>query len=236
MLSSGVVNPKRYRKLLIFYFTLEPKQRRFDMNPILAELIKSFKKTGDMEKDVLNFLELHNYPRIAEHSIKVGYESIRLAKEFNEDEEKAAIAGYLHDVSVVFPNNERIDVAKELGIDVLPEEETFPLIIHQKISKEMAREIFDVHDESILEAISCHTTLKANSSKLDRVLFVADKIEWDQKGTPPYIKVLLQQLDVSLEHGAFTYINYLWSQRENLKVIHPWLEDAYFEFKETLQL
>jgi predicted HD superfamily hydrolase involved in NAD metabolism len=207
-----------------------------DMNPILTNLVGSFEKTGDIEKDVHHFLEIHNYPRIAEHSIRVGYEARRLAGEFGVDEDSATISGFLHDISVVFPNNERIRVSRELGIDVLAEEETFPLIVHQKISKVMAKEIFDIHDELILDAIGCHTTLRANSTKLDRVLFVADKIEWDQKGTPPYIEELKEQLNTSLEHGSFAYIKYLWDQRNSLKVVHPWLEDAYFELKNSLSL
>ncbi|WP_236838644.1 bis(5'-nucleosyl)-tetraphosphatase (symmetrical) YqeK [Caldalkalibacillus salinus] len=206
------------------------------MHEILANLVKSFEKTGDIEKDVGNFLEMHGFYQTAKHSIQVGYESKRLARDFGVDQDSAAMSGFLHDISAVFPNNERINVSNELGIEVLPEEETFPLIIHQKISRVMAKEIFHINEELILDAISCHTTLRANSTTLDRVLFVADKIEWDQKGTPPYIEELKNQLNISLEHGAFSYIKYLWEQRESLKVVHPWLADAYFELKYKLNL
>ncbi|OLF95341.1 Hydrolase (HAD superfamily) [Bacillus licheniformis] len=34
------------------------------------------------------------------------------------------------------------------------------MIIHQKLSKVMARDLFQVADEDILNAIECHTTLK----------------------------------------------------------------------------
>lgn len=62
------------------------------------------------------------------------------------------------------------------------------MIIHQKISKEMARDIFNIMDQEILDAVGCHTTLKKNSTILDKVLFVADKIEWDQIGEPPRLR------------------------------------------------
>lgn len=204
------------------------------MNPILTSLIESFIVTGDIEKDVRSFLEIHKYPQIAEHSIKVGYEAKRLARKFELDEDAAAISGFLHDISVVFPNNERLKVAKELGIDVLIEEESFPLIIHQKISKVIAKEIFGICDNIILNAIGCHTTLKANSSPLDRLIFVADKIQWDQNGTPPYVEELRDQLKISLEHGAFFYISYLWKRRNTLKVLHPWLVDAYHDLNNRI--
>ena len=57
-------------------------------------------------------LKLHTFPRIAEHSIIVGYEAKRLARKFELDEDLAAILGFLHDIGVVFPNNKRIKVAK----------------------------------------------------------------------------------------------------------------------------
>ena len=44
-----------------------------------------------------------------------------------------------------------------------------------------------MHDEETLNAICCHTTLRKHATKMDLVLFVADKIEWDQNGTPPYL-------------------------------------------------
>lgn len=80
---------------------------------------------------------------------------------------------------------------------------------------------------SVLSAIECHTTLKASPSALDMVLFVADKIEWDQSGTPPYLDRIHHALQHSLEQAAFAYLSFLWEQREKLRVVHPWLKEAY---------
>lgn len=108
------------------------------------------------------------------------------------------------------------------------------MIIHQKISKVIAREIFEVKDETILNAIGCHTTLHKDATRIDLVLFVADKIEWDQKGIPPYIVEVQEALEKSIEHAAFAYISYLWERRETLKVLHPWLGEAYWDLKAKL--
>ncbi|NDI34094.1 bis(5'-nucleosyl)-tetraphosphatase (symmetrical) YqeK [Chengkuizengella sediminis] len=204
------------------------------MNSYLLDKIEPVDLTGVLEKDVVRILQIHDKPIIAEHSIRVAAEAKKLALQFNVNPEAAEIAGLLHDISGIFPNHERIEVAKQLSIDILPEEEKFPLIIHQKISRVMAKEIFKINDPFILDAIGCHTTLCANSTSLDKVLFVADKIEWDQTGKPPYIHQLLTQMEKSLEHAAFSYIKFLWDQRDSLKVVHPWLADAYFELKEVI--
>ncbi len=108
------------------------------------------------------------------------------------------------------------------------------MIIHQKLSRVIAKEVFKVEDEEVLNAISCHTTLRKNATKMDLVLFIADKIEWVQKGTPPYILKAKNGLEKSLEHAAFAYISYLWERKDTLKVIHPWLEEAYWHLKEIV--
>jgi len=190
--------------------------------------------SGNLRDDIYNFLVINGCPKTAEHCVRVGKEARKIAEKYDANKDSAEIAGYLHDISAVFSNDVRIQVSLDLGIEVLPEEETFPMIIHQKISKEMARDLFNIKDNEILNAIGCHTTLKRNSTLLDKVLFVADKIEWDQSGKPPYLDQITQQLDHSLNHAAFEYINFLWKQRESLRVIHPWLRDAYYYLKEMV--
>ena len=106
------------------------------------------------------------------------------------------------------------------------------MIVHQKLSVEIAREIFGVADEKVLSAVGCHTTLKAKASILDKVVFVADKIAWDQEGKPPYLDPMLAALETSLDAGALAYLSYLWEQRDQLKVVHPWMKDAYLELAE----
>ncbi|SMF79953.1 putative HD superfamily hydrolase of NAD metabolism [Paenibacillus uliginis N3/975] len=205
------------------------------MQAILKELTRNMNFTHDLKQDIQLFLISNHCPKTAEHCMEVGTEARRVATLFNADPDEAEIGGWLHDISAVIPNNERIAAAKELQIDILAEEEAFPMIIHQKISKVMAKEIFKITNAEILDAVGCHTTLRRNSSKLDQVLFVADKIAWDQSGIPPYIQELHRNLEVSLTYGAFSYINYLWERKESLKVIHPWLRDAYEELNDLLK-
>ncbi|MFD0681658.1 MULTISPECIES: bis(5'-nucleosyl)-tetraphosphatase (symmetrical) YqeK [unclassified Paenibacillus] len=206
------------------------------LHPLLQQMKSSMTFSGDLEEDVSSFLRLHNHPHTAEHCLKVGYEAGRLAARFGCDADQARAAGFLHDISAIIPNNQRIDAAREWNLDILPEEERFPMIIHQKLSRVIAEQVFGIELTPVLEAIECHTTLKAPSTLLDKIVFIADKIEWDQSGQPPYLAELLSQLDISLEHGVYVYIEYLWSRREHLKVVHPWLIDAHTDLVTSLRL
>ncbi len=185
-----------------------------------------------LEQEVAKFFKKHAHIHTLEHSIKVANEAMVLAKRFKSKPRKAQIAGYLHDISAVIPNSKRIDLADKLGIDVLAEERILPMIIHQKLSAVIAKELFDVNDSKILSAIACHTTLKAKATVLDKVVFTADKIRWDSQGKPPYLKGLLKALETSLDSASFYYINYLYRQKEKLPVVHPYLLAAYDELKE----
>ena len=154
---------------------------------MLYKDIYSFTPTGKIENDIKAFLLKYNKEVTYKHSIRVANEARKIAVKYHVNEEKATIAGYLHDISAIFPNEARIVVAEQFGIEILQEEREFPMIIHQKLSKVIAKEIFKVDDEEILNAICCHTTLRKHATKMDLVLFVADKIEWDQNGAPPYL-------------------------------------------------
>lgn len=181
---------------------------------------------------VKKFLVEQNCLKTYDHCISVGDYAFELGENYLDEPDKARIAGYLHDISAIYPNDQRVDVAKKMGIDLYKEEIELPMIIHQKISKEIAFNEFNVTDPVILSAIECHTTLKEDYSDLDLVVFIADKIKWDQQGKPPYIAGLMTALDRSLEAAAYYYIDYLL--KHDILVIHPWLNEAHGKLKQQL--
>lgn len=198
---------------------------------ILSDLLENIAFTHQIEKDAYKFLEYHGYKEIAEHCSKVANEAERLAKRFNVDNVSCKMAGYLHDVGRVFSDSQSVDIASQLGIQILGEEHTYAGLLHQKISKVLAYELFGIKDNNILNAIECHTTLKAGASDIDLVLFIADKLSWDSSDSKPILSGILNGLERSLKHGAFSYISYLYENRNNIKVLHPWTLEAYNDLK-----
>jgi predicted HD superfamily hydrolase involved in NAD metabolism len=144
------------------------------MDPFFAFYLRGFALTGNVPDDVSALLARHGCLRTLEHSWRVAAEAGRLARFWKENPGRAETAGWLHDISVIVPPEERVDLARRLGIDVLPEERAYPMILHQKLSAAMACEVFSIQDPAVLSAIECHTTLKAGAGRLDKILFVAD--------------------------------------------------------------
>lgn len=197
------------------------------MHQIIMESRKQLELTNDIVKDIINLLYKYGQDVVAEHSRAVVKEAERLASLFGEDCNNARIAGALHDISAIIPNDKKIEVAESLKINILSEEREFPPIIHQKLSREIAIILFEITNEEILDAICCHTTLKSNPTRLDTILFIADKLRWDQEGVPPYLNKVKEGLEKSLEDGVFVFIEYFYQNKSNLKILHPWLVEAY---------
>jgi predicted HD superfamily hydrolase involved in NAD metabolism len=193
---------------------------------LLANLCGNLHLTGNIAEDVSAFLHHHHHPETALHCQHVATAAREVAIVTQTNPTQAHTAGWLHDVSAIFPASERVQIARALGLEVLAEEDRCPMIVHQKLSRLMAQEIFGVTDALILDAVGCHTTLRPQPTTLDKVLFVADKLAWDQPGTPPYAQALQAALARSLDQATLFFLTYLWERRDSLLVIHPWLRAA----------
>lgn len=196
---------------------------------LLAALTDGWAATGDVRRAAPAFLTHHGLPHTAAHVAAVAAEARRLALRFGLDADAAEMAGWLHDISAPIPNSERVAAAYAFGVDVLPEEIALPMIVHQRLSAMLARDLFGVRDAATCAAIGCHTTLKPGATPLDTAVFVADKIAWDQPGVPPYLPALTAALDASLDAASFVYLDYLWQRRQSLGVVHPWFRAAHAE-------
>jgi len=194
--------------------------------PTLMELRAGFTPGGWLAEDVPAFLLHNECPRAAAHCANVAMAARKLAEKFGVDPLAAEAGGWLHDVSAVWPDDQRLAAAEALGVGVLEVERVWPKIVHQKLSVVLAREVFQVRDAGVLSAVGCHTTLKAGASALDKVVFIADKLAWDEPYDAPWHPDLREALERSLDEGCRVYLKSLWEQREKLAVFHPWTEEA----------
>lgn len=167
------------------------------------------------------------------HVEEVADTGVRLAQTHCLDPEKIRIAALLHDVSVIMSPQEMYETAKDRNMPIDPAEEKYHFLLHQRISRLIAGEQFDIRDEVILDAIECHTTLKKSAGPYDKALFVADKISWDQQGVPPYHETLEKLAGESLDEACLFYIRYQF-EHQLLLMPHRWIIEAYEDLMEKL--
>lgn len=196
------------------------------MDQVLMSYFEHYNKGDGLFSYLEKFYARHHSLDTWEHCKKVAEEARKLADAYQADPVIAEQAGWLHDIGTVVPNNEKIRLCEELHISVLAEERVFPYILHQKLSRDMTTKVFELTDPQLLNAIECHTTLRAEMSKMDKVLFVADKLSWDNADAAPYIKEMRIKAAQSLEDAVMVYLDHVWRNREHMKVVHPWLIEA----------
>ena len=87
-------------------------------------------------------------------------------------------------------------------------------------------------EANILSAIECHTTLKKEINDYNKIIFLADKLAWDQGGIPPYYQQLKNAVNISLDKGCYWFISYQFETHQ-LLLPHTWLLEAYEKLKQT---
>lgn len=191
--------------------------------------------TGDVAEDVNNFLLQNNKPKILKHVIDVANTNSIIAEKYGLDKDVCSICGYLHDISAVIQPKDMLTYMVENNLFIDESERKYPSILHQRISRLMAKNFFNIDDDIILSAIECHTTLKPNPSQYDMALFIADKLSWDQEGAAPFYKVVIKDLSISLEKACLSYINYI-IENDMILYPHSWMIESKEYLEKTLSM
>lgn len=112
-----------------------------------------------------------------EHSLGVMNTAMQLATVHGADAERAALAGLLHDCARCVPEDILVEMAREFNLSMHEVDLALPVLLHAPVGARLARRDFGVQDEAVLRAVAVHTLGDKHMTLLDKVLFVADKVE-----------------------------------------------------------
>ena len=108
------------------------------------------------------------------HCLSVAAVSMELANIYGIDKDKAYVAGLVHDIAKEFSDDENNYYIDKYNLPKIDEE--YKRIIHSYVGAVYLKEKYNM-DDDICEAVRVHTTGSMNMSMLDKIVFVADKIE-----------------------------------------------------------
>jgi len=111
------------------------------------------------------------------HCERVARTALELARRFGVDEERAELAGLLHDVARDEGDEGLLALAAELDCPVTEFERDHPYLLHARVGAAMARRAIPGIGESVVSAIEVHTVGALPMSDLDRVVYLADMVE-----------------------------------------------------------
>lgn len=114
------------------------------------------------------------------HSLGVMEMSEELAKKYNVDIERAKKAALMHDMAKAMPVENLRNYIKTNNLQVSENEMQAGVALHGTVAADICKKKYDFDDE-MCEAISCHTIGKENMTVLEKVVFIADKIDKTRK-------------------------------------------------------
>ena len=146
--------------------------------------------------DLKEILSEHRY----NHSIGVMNKAIELAKIYNVDVDKAALAGLTHDIAKDMSASDAIAFAEKNNIKLDEVEKINTRLLHGKIGALVVKEKYGL-DEQIQKSIEYHTETSKHMDLLAKIIYVADKIE-DTRTPTNFIrtvqKIALQDIDEAI--------------------------------------
>ncbi|HHZ03149.1 MAG TPA: HD domain-containing protein [Tissierellia bacterium] len=136
-------------------------------------------------------------PKLYNHSIGTMEEAEKLAKVYNYDILKAKVAGLLH------------DCGKSRCGDNLT---------HAKKSADLAIIKYGIKDKEIIDAILYHTTGRVNMTLLEKIIYIADKIEpgRNYEGVEELRKIAYLDLNKALIMSLENTIDYV--EKRNMEL------------------
>jgi len=154
------------------------------------------------------------------HSLSVQRMARELARIHGADEEKASLAGLVHDCAKWMSPFQFFRAAKQYGIQLSATERKQTGILHALIGGELAADLFGINDPEILSAIKWHTTGCSQMSLMDKILYVADYAEplREYEGAAQVRKLAYKDIDLAMLEAIEQKIQHLLEKKT---LIHP---------------
>ncbi len=146
-------------------------------------------------------LSLHKPKRVA-HVRGCSETAAALAEHYGADVTDARRAGILHDITKALTAQEQLQLAQDYKMSLTEFERAYPKLLHAKTGAVIAREIFG-ENEAVCEAITWHTTAKADMSLLGKIIYLADYMEPNRvlEGVEELRRLTWTDLDAALQRG-----------------------------------
>lgn len=163
----------------------------------------------------LSFLK----PKRMPHVLGTEHEAAVLARRYGADVTSARIAALLHDCTKKLSMEEQLALCEQYGIALDELERKNLKLLHAKTGAAIARDLFGVSDE-IYWAIYWHTTGKADMTKLEKVIYLADYIEPSRDF--PGVEKLRRAVHADLEQGLLMALeDSIEEMRQRGNPVHP---------------
>lgn len=186
----------------------------------------------DIFEVVEEICEETGHIELYDHMEHVANLASEIASHYNMSSEDAYLAGFLHDVGRLVKSNEYILLLNQREIHITEQERKVPSVLHGKVSAIIANHEFHIKDENLLNALRYHVSLRKDSSDMEKVIFLADKMSWDNKAV---VNLVEDHVFQSLNIACFKVLEWLKEDIEGeAGIVLENLEAAYQQLKNNI--
>ncbi len=140
------------------------------------------------------------------HTLGVADCAKDLAKKYNLNEDKAYLAGLLHDCAKELDVSKQLEIALTSPLDVSEIEKKATPLYHAIAGSELVKTEFGITDKEIIHAIRYHTVACGNMPKISQIVYLADLISDDRDYKD--VKKMRKYADQSLEKAMYEALKF----------------------------
>jgi predicted HD superfamily hydrolase involved in NAD metabolism len=141
------------------------------------------------------------------HIERVEDEAVRLAPLHGVDADRARLAALGHDLVRHKKGQELLDLAAAYSLQPDAVERAAPILVHGPVAAAILARDYGVEDAELLASIDCHTTARPGMTKLEQVLFVADKVEPHKLAKEPALAEVKRLAEDDLDAAVLRYLD-----------------------------
>lgn len=144
---------------------------------------------------------------LAEHVVRVVDEAVRLAVIHDVDKQTVRIAALGHDLLRALNNERLLGIAADQSYPADAVDRMEPILLHGPLAVAILREQYKVLDADILGAVAYHTTAHAGMTPLQKLIFIADKIEPWKRARDDALDRVAELAETDLDAAMLVYLN-----------------------------
>jgi predicted HD superfamily hydrolase involved in NAD metabolism len=187
--------------------------------------------------DIQHNLSDHRF----QHTMNVVEAAKQLAKRFGEEEQKAEIAGLVHDVAKEMTDEAMRCFCQKKHIELCDVTQHNIQLVHGTVGALTSQQKYSINDSDILNAVRYHTTGRKGMSRLEKIIYISDMIEARRvypevealrnMATEDLDKAVLMGLDVSIRHvmgrGSLIHLDTVMARNDIIQQLqsHEIMED-----------
>ncbi|MEP6872419.1 MAG: bis(5'-nucleosyl)-tetraphosphatase (symmetrical) YqeK [Anaerolineaceae bacterium] len=156
--------------------------------------------------------------RLVRHVERVVLEAVDLADRWGADPERAALAGWGHDLFRALSGEQQLKLAREVGLLVTAHDEAEPVVLHGPNAAIVLRERFAVTDHDALAAVRDHTLGRPEMPLLAKIILIADKVEPRKRARTPVMREIRRLARRDLDLALLCWADWKWVEER----AHGW--------------